>query len=80
LHCIDDPFGPPTVTDEGEVKACSFLRDSKAGINTTGQITSYAAAQLESQFHIGIYSILIVWLHKMGQDGSSVAAAKKTAF
>jgi len=25
----DDPFGPPTLTGEGENKACSFLHDSK---------------------------------------------------
>ncbi|KIM81091.1 hypothetical protein PILCRDRAFT_9122 [Piloderma croceum F 1598] len=56
----DDPFGPPTLTGEGKNKACSFLHDSKPGVDTAGQITSYAAAQLGSQFHVCVYFILIV--------------------
>ena len=56
----DDPFGPRTLTGEGENKTCSFLCDSKPGVDTAGQITSYAAAQLGSQFHICVYSILTV--------------------
>lgn len=56
----DDPFGPPTLTGEGKKKACSFLHNSKPGVDTAGQITSYAAAQLGSQFCVCVYSILIV--------------------
>jgi len=38
----------------------SFLRESKAGDDTLGQITSYAAAQLGSQFRTHLYSIFVV--------------------
>ena len=38
----------------------SFLRASKGGVDTLGQITSYAAAQLGAQFRTHAYSVLIV--------------------
>jgi len=59
-HTHDDPFTFPTLIDEGEDKILSFLRDSKAGVNTAGQITVYAAAQLGSQFCTCVYSVLII--------------------
>jgi hypothetical protein len=60
----DDPFN--TVRDvvcpncEGGKSVKSFLRDTKSGIDTLGQITAYAAAQLGSQFRTHIYSVLII--------------------
>jgi hypothetical protein len=59
-HTHDDPFTFPTLIDEGENKILSFLCDSKAGVDTTGQITTYAAAQLGSQFRTCVYSVLII--------------------
>ena len=38
----------------------SFLRNRKAGRDTLGQITAYAAAQFGAQFRTHVYSILIV--------------------
>jgi hypothetical protein len=38
----------------------SFLNDSKKAMDTLGQITSYAAAQLGAQFRTYAYSVLIV--------------------
>lgn len=38
----------------------SFVNDSNAGMDTLGQITSYAAAQLGAQFRTHVYSVLIV--------------------
>ena len=38
----------------------SFLKDTKKATDTLGQITSYAAIQLGSQFHTHIFSVLIV--------------------
>jgi hypothetical protein len=38
----------------------SFLNHSKAAMDTLGQITSYAAAQLGAQFRTHAYSVLIV--------------------
>ena len=56
-HSSDDPFCHPTTGDDNER---TFLRDGKACADTIGQITSYAAAQLGSQFRTCIYSVLIV--------------------
>jgi hypothetical protein len=55
-HTHDDPFTSPTLIEA----KLSFLHDSKAGVDTTGQITAYAAAQLGSQFCTCIYSVLII--------------------
>ena len=38
----------------------SFLHDSKAGKDTLGQITSYAAAQLGTQFQTHAFSVFIL--------------------
>ena len=56
-HSADDPFCKPT-TDKNDQQ--TFLHNSKASTDTIGQITLYATAQLGSQFHVCIYSILIV--------------------
>lgn len=53
----DDPFCD--VTDDQKFPK-SFLRRSNAARDTLGQITSYAAAQLGSQFRTHIYSVFIV--------------------
>ena len=47
----NDPFRKPTTAENGEQ---TFLHDSKASTDTIGQITSYAAAQLGSRFHLCI--------------------------
>jgi len=52
----DNPFC--NVVDKNGWK--SFLHDSKAGRDTLGQITSYAAAQLGAQFRTHIYSVFIL--------------------
>ena len=56
-HSTDDPFCQPT-TDKNNQQ--TFLHDSKVSTDTIGQITSYATAQLGSQFHACVYSILII--------------------
>ena len=53
----NDPFCD--VTDHLKLPK-SFLRQSNAARDTLGQITSYAAAQLGSQFRTHIYSVFIV--------------------
>lgn len=53
----DDPFCD--VTDHPKLPK-SFLRQSNAARDTLGQITSYAAAQLGSQFLTHLYSVFIV--------------------
>jgi hypothetical protein len=59
-NTTDDPFCDlHDVAFEGGIVK-SFLRDSKAGEDTLGQITSYAAAQLSAQFRTHLYSVLIV--------------------
>ena len=59
----DDPFGDmhevKRVIDGKTVSVQSFLHETKAADDTLGQITSYAAAQLGSQFRTHIYSVLI---------------------
>jgi len=57
--CADDPFCDPYPLPEDPSRS-TFLRDNKSGRDTLGQITSYAAAQLGSQFRTHIYSVLIV--------------------
>jgi len=59
-HTADDPFCDPYPIGNDPVQQYSFLRDTKAGVDTTGQITAYAAAQLGSQFRTCVYSVLIV--------------------
>lgn len=55
----DDPFysrrDHPTLPN-----ASSFLRESKTARDTLGQITSYAVAQLGSQFRTHLFSVFIV--------------------
>jgi len=58
-HQSDDPFCEPYPLP-GDPNRSTFLRDNKSGRDTLGQITSYAAAQLGSQFRTHIYSVLIV--------------------
>jgi hypothetical protein len=43
---------------DGETVKC-FVKETKAANNTLGQITTYAAAQLGSQFCTHVYSIFI---------------------
>jgi hypothetical protein len=57
-NASDDPFCDPYIP-AGDNKQ-SILHPGKACADTVGQITLYAAAQLGSQFHTCIYSILIV--------------------
>lgn len=62
-NATDDPF-----CRERDVKCShcedrtvrSFLRESSAGDDTLGQITSYAVAQLGSQFRTHLYSVFVV--------------------
>jgi hypothetical protein len=54
----DDPFCDPYTPSGGEHP--TILHEGKNCADTLGQITSYAAAQLGSQFRTCIYSILIV--------------------
>ena len=61
----DDPFCDPYyVTADGKTGKSflkkSFLKDTKKATDTLGQITSYAAIQLGSQFRTHIFSVLIV--------------------
>ena len=58
-HQSDDPFCEPYPLP-GDLNRSTFLRDNKSGRDTLGQITSYTAAQLGSQFRTHIYSVLIV--------------------
>ena len=51
LHFINRPDGDPQR---------SFIHETQLGMDTLGQITSYAAAQLGSQFRTHLYSIIIV--------------------
>jgi len=48
-HEADDPFCDPYVPPGAE--HTTIFRDGKTCTDTLGQITSYAAAQLGSQFH-----------------------------
>jgi len=59
----DDPFCDPK---SSECPNCheqpqSFLHNSNAAMDTLGQITSYATAQLGAQFRTHAYSIIIVY-------------------
>lgn len=60
----DDPFGDvhdvSRIIGGKTVSVRSFLHETKVADDTLGQITSYAAAQLGSQFRTHAYSILIV--------------------
>jgi hypothetical protein len=59
----DDPFcDDPKVKrlEDGTEKAKSFIHNSKLANDTLGQISTYAAAQLGSQFRTHAYSILIL--------------------
>lgn len=57
----DDPFGDVQwVIDGKTVSVPSFLHETKSADDTLGQITTYAAAHLGSQFRTHVYSILIV--------------------
>ena len=59
----DDPFCDVHDVSCSQCKAGmvkSFLCGSKAGNDTLGQITSYAVAQLGSQFRTHLYSVFIV--------------------
>ena len=57
-HEADDPFCDPYIPSGAE--HATIFREGKACADTLGQITSYAAAQLGSQFRTCIYSIFIV--------------------
>jgi hypothetical protein len=56
----DDPFCDVCNIQCGNQTATTFLRGSKLGDDTLGQITFYASAQLGSQFRTHIYSVFIV--------------------
>ena len=60
----DDPFSDvhdvQRTIDEDTVTVQSFLHETKAADDTLGQITSYVAAQLGSQFRTHVYSVLIM--------------------
>ena len=60
----DDPFCDPYDISCPHCEklniAKSFLHETKTANNTLGQITSYAAAQLSSQYRMHVYSVLIV--------------------
>jgi len=58
-HQSDNPFCEPYPLP-GDLNWSTFLCDNKTGHDTLGQITSYVAAQLGSQFRTHIYSVLIV--------------------
>ncbi|KAF8443808.1 hypothetical protein L210DRAFT_3735437 [Boletus edulis BED1] len=55
----DDPFCLPQRNKEGPQHK-TFLRESKAALDTLGQISAYASVQLGSQFRTHCYSVLIV--------------------
>lgn len=57
-HSADDLFCDTYLPDNAN--RTTVMRTSKASADTIGQITSYAAAQLGSQFRTCIYSILII--------------------
>ena len=57
-NASDDPFCDPYIPAGDNEQ--SILREGKACADTLGQITSYAAAQLGSQFRTCVYSILVV--------------------
>ena len=57
-HLADDPFCDPYIPSGAE--HTTIFREGKTCADTLGQITSYAAAQLGSQFRTCIYSVLIV--------------------
>jgi len=59
-NVCDDPFCDPYEAGEGDDVVLTFLRNTKSGVDTAGQITSYASAQLGSQFHTCVYSVLVV--------------------
>lgn len=60
-HTADDPFCDPyPIQSEDPDQRFSFLRTTKGGTDTAGQITAYAAAQLGSQFRTCVYSVLVV--------------------
>ena len=52
----DDPFIDNSVAD-GKT---TFVRDTNRAMDTLGQITGYAAAQLGSQFRCHLYSVLVI--------------------
>lgn len=56
-NSLDDPFGEVHEAESGEL---TFLRNSKCAKDTLGQITSYAAAHLGSQFRTHIFSVFIL--------------------
>lgn len=57
----DDPFSDPhDIQRDDGTTVKSFFHETKTAVDTLGQITAYAAAQLGSQFRTHIYSILIV--------------------
>src|ERR1700685_3117678 len=49
-HQSDDPFCEPYPLPR-DLNRSTFLRDNKSGRDTLGQVTSYVAAQLDSQYH-----------------------------
>ncbi|KAG1827527.1 uncharacterized protein BJ212DRAFT_1257109, partial [Suillus subaureus] len=49
------------------------------GMNTLGQIMSYTAAQLSTQFHTHIFSVLIMhdhtWIIRWDREGAIISSA-----
>ena len=77
-NASDDPFCDPYPLPDSNNHQL-FLHQGKACSDTLGQITSYAAAQLGSQFRTCIYSILIIkdkaWLIQWDRTGTIVTEA-----
>jgi hypothetical protein len=55
---INDAFCDPPLSSN--VDGFSFINQTMKGMDTLGQITSYAAAQLGAQYRTHIFSVLIV--------------------
>ena len=59
-HVGDDPFCDLYPIGNDPVQQYSFIRNTMTSVDTAGQSTAYAAAQLGSQFCTCVYSVLIV--------------------
>ena len=69
-HTGDDPFCDLYPIGNDPVQQYSFIHNTVTGVDTAGQITAYAAAQLGSQFCTCVYSILIIksWVRLIRWD------------
>ncbi|KAG1798816.1 uncharacterized protein BJ212DRAFT_1235207, partial [Suillus subaureus] len=59
--------------------AGSLVSQMEKGMNTLGQIMSYTAAQLSTQFHTHIFSVLIMhnhaWIIRWDREGAIISSA-----